>query len=468
MSFQDTSMSATSSQPSSNLFVLVVASIAAIAGILFGFDTGVISGAILFIQKVFNLTPFMNGVIVSAVLVGAMVGSVLSGSFADYFGRRKMLIVTALIFVIGTLGSAFAHTLTILYISRLCVGIAIGIASFTAPLYISEISPPNYRGALVSLNQLAITVGIMLAYIVDYSLAGSQLWRWMFGLGVIPAIILFFGMMFLPESPRWLFFRNHIDQARKTLQKIRGSNDVEMELQEIKSSLITHGDWKVFFQKWMWPAIFIAFGLGFFQQFGGINTIIYYAPTVFEMAGFHGAVGAILATAGIGLVNVSFTVVALFLIDHWGRRPLLIIGLIGMIIALSVMSLSFYFGAHAAFLKWFAFASMIVYIASFAISLGPVMWLVISEIFPLEIRGLGTSVATAFSWACNGVVSLTFLTLIQLFAASGAFLIYACISVLGLIFVCFAMPETKGTTLEQIEKNLHNGVRMRDLGQKTL
>lgn len=445
--------------------VVLVASIAAVAGILFGFDSGVISGAILFIQKEYNLTPFMNGLIVSAMLLGALLGSAVSGRFADLYGRRTLLIVVAFIFIIGTMATVLAPSILTLYIGRLIVGVAIGIASYTAPLYISEVSPAEYRGMLVSLNQLAITLGIMMAYVVDAAFANSGAWRWMFGVGVIPALILFFGMLFLPKSPRWLLYNGYFESARKTLQKIRECEDVEDELNEIKNSFVKKSDWRMLFQPWLLPAIIISLGLGFFQQAIGINTIIYYAPTIFEMAGFKTALAAILATAGIGVVNVLFTIIALPLLDRWGRRPLLIIGIIGMLISLIALSVAFHYGASAGpALKWTAMASMLVYIACFAISLGPIMWLLFSEVFPLEIRGLGTSLAVAASWGFNGVVALTFLPLVEKLGASGTFVIYTIIAVLALLFAVKKVPETKGVSLERIEKNLRRGVSSRHLG----
>lgn len=447
-------------------FVVLVASVAAVAGILFGFDTGVISGAILFIRKLFDLSPFMNGLVVSAVLIGALMGSGVSGRFADYFGRRNLLVITAVIFLLGTVGSALSVSVLELVISRIIVGLAIGVASFTAPLYISEISPPQYRGALVSLNQLAITVGIMLAYVVDAVFAQQGAWRWMLGMGVIPAFVLLFGMLFLPKSPRWLIRQGFNKLAKKTLQTIRRTENVDAELKDIQESIGEQGNWRLLLQKWVRPALVIGLGLAFFQQCTGINTIIYYAPTIFQIAGFKSDLVALLATSGVGAVNVLFTVISLFLIDRVGRRPLLIVGLIGMLISLLLLSIVFHFDTHTGMLRWFALGSMILYIMCFAISLGPIMWLMIAEIFPLEIRGLGSSLAVSASWGFNMIVALTFLTLVKSFGAQGAFFLYAMLSVFGVVFVITMIPETKGTTLEKIENNLRAGVRARDLGQQ--
>lgn len=449
-----------------NFYVVMVATIAAIAGILFGFDTGVVSGAILFIRNEYHLSSLMNGIVVSSVLGGALVGSLLSGSFADYFGRRKLLIITSIIFIIGTLGSAMSLSITYLILSRFIVGLAIGIASFAAPLYISEVAPLEHRGALVSLNQLAITIGIMLAYFVDMIYDHNlNNWRLMFGFGIIPAVILFFGMLFLPKSPRWLALKGRIDEARKTLQRVRGIQFKESELTGIRNSLKEKGSWTLLLQRWLMPAIGIGLALGFLQQCTGINTIIYYAPTIFEMAGFKSAAGAILATTGIGVVNVLFTIIALPLIDRWGRRPLLISGMICMLLSLGFLAFSFAYQADIASLRWFALVSMLVYIAGFAISLGPIMWLIIAEIFPLEIRGFASSLMVSASWMFNAAVALTFLTLIQKLGQTGTFLIYGVICFFGILFVIFKVPETKGASLEQIENNLRAGVRSVDLGK---
>lgn len=455
-----------------NFFTFITASVAGLAGILFGFDTGVISGAILFIAQEFNLSPAMNGLVVSSVLFGALIGSGLSGRFSDAFGRKKLLIVTAIIFLTGTLGSALAPNLFFLVTTRIIVGIAIGIASFTAPLYISEIAPPKYRGALVSLNQLAITVGILVSYLTDYALSDDEGWRLMLGIGVIPALGLLIGMCFLPESPRWLLLKGYTEKAKEILKYVRNEPNVDAEFNEIQKTvkqetLSSKKKWTVLLQKWVRPAIIVGFGLAFFQQVTGINTIIYYAPTIFKMAGFESASTAILATMGVGIVNVIFTIIALPLIDKLGRRPLLLIGLTGMTFALGILSIAFLHGTQdLGILKWFALGSMVLYIACFAISLGPIMWLMFSEVFPLSIRGLGASVAASFQWGLNMLVALTFLTLIQLLTPGGTFLLFAAISVAGIFFVYYTVPETKGISLEEIEANLVAGKKSRDLGQR--
>ena len=445
-----------------NGFVIFVASIAAIGGILFGFDTGVISGAILFIKTQFHLTSLMNGVVVSASLVGAIIGAALSGKAADRFGRKRLLMLAALIFIVGTLSSAYSAGVVELVISRIILGLGIGISSFTAPLYISEVSPTRLRGALVSLNQLAVTVGIFVSYFVDEYFSKTGDWSHMFMVGVIPAVILFIGLIFLPYSPRWLCLRGKFDEAIAVLKKIRHSTHVEVEFKEIKESVSKQGDWHGLLKAWIRPAIWIGIGLGFFQQFTGINTVIYYAPTIFKLSGFSSNSIAILATMGIGAINVLATIVAIPLIDRVGRKPLLYVGMTLMAVCLFGLSLSYIFAT--ADLKWIAFTSIFFYVIGFAISLGPIMWLMFTEVFPLKVRGVATSIMASMQWAFNFIVSLTFLSLIKYFHESGTFALYGVICVLGIIFVYLKVPETKGTSLEKIEANLRAGVPSRDLG----
>lgn len=449
-----------------NYFFILVAVIAAFAGILFGYDTGVISGAILFIKYQFHLTPFTNGLVVSAVLFGALLGAIISGRMADHFGRKRLLVVVSLIFIFGSLTTAMAQSVLTLIVGRIVIGFAIGISSYTAPLYISEIAPSKHRGALVSLNQLTITIGILLSYLVDYYFAAVGNWRMMLAMGAIPASCLFLGMLMLPDSPRWMIAKAKFNKALEVLRRIRQSDEhAQQEFLTIQDSVKQHNDnWRVLFTRTLRPTLIVGVGLAVLQQVTGINTIIYYAPTIFQMAGFHSAVSAILATIGVGIVFVLFTVIALPLIDILGRRPLLFIGLIGMAICLGGMSLVFSPWIHGEFVSKLALASMLFYIASFAISLGPIMWLMIAEIYPLRIRGFGASLATCVNWGSNMLVAMTFLTLINALGPSVTFIVYLVISLLGIYFIDRYIPETKGVTLEQIEKNLYDGLPARELG----
>lgn len=432
--------------------VTIVATISALAGLLFGYDTGVISGAILFVQEDFRLTTFQEEIVVSAVLLGATIGAIAGGRLTDRLGRRTTLLQVAGLFMLGAIGTALSSTMAWLSLGRLVVGIAIGIASFTAPLYISEISPPSVRGKLVSLNQLMITIGIVCSYLADYALAASRGWRWMFGLAAIPALILLIGILFVPESPRWYMSRSMKDKAREVLFGMHTPAMAEAELAEIEESLkLQEGDWKELLSARLRPALIIGIGLAVFQQFTGINTVIYYAPTIFQFAGLRSNAAAILATAGVGVVNVLFTVVALWLLDRAGRRPLLLYGLVGMIVSLAVLGFAFMSPNLGHALAWISLVCVMLYVACFAIGLGPVFWLMISEIYPLKIRGRAMSIATVMNWGSNLLVALTFLTLLRSVGRPGTFWLYAFVGVLAWIFVYRLVPETKGKTLEQIE-----------------
>jgi SP family galactose:H+ symporter-like MFS transporter len=446
-------------------FITVIAGISALGGLLFGYDTGVISGAILFIQKDFGLSAMQEEIVISAVLLGAVIGAAVGGTLADCFGRRRVLILTAVIFALGAVGTALAPDVVWLIAGRMIIGAAIGVASFTAPLYISEVSPVNIRGRLVSLNQIALTAGIVISYLVDYALAGSRGWRWMFGLAAIPAAALGIGMLFVPESPRWLVSRALPEQAQAVLRRIRGTADVADELTEIQSSLKRQGGrWSELLSPLVRPALIVGIGLAIFQQVTGINTVIYYAPTIFQAAGFASAPVAILATVGVGVVNVLMTVAAMLLLDRVGRRPLLLSGLVGMVLSLGALGLAFALPNLQRQLGWIAVGSLMAYVGAFAIGLGPVFWLLISEIYPLKIRGLAMSLATVTNWSVNLFVALTFLTLIQLVGRPGTFWLYGLVGVGAWFFAYRLVPETKGRSLEEIESHWRSGLHPREMG----
>jgi MFS transporter, SP family, galactose:H+ symporter len=446
-------------------FVYVAASFAALGGLLFGYDTGVISGALIFIKREFGLTTAAEEVVVSGVLLGATIGAIFGGKAADLFGRRRVLLVTAAIFGIGALASAVASSPTMLIISRVVLGLAIGLASTNVPVYLSEVAPPHARGWVVSLFQLAVTVGIVVAYLTDYAFAGIEGWRWMLGLAVVPALVFGTGMFFLPETPRWLIRGGHHEVAQRVLVRIRELPDVSVEIEEIKASLAQQaesGHWTDLLRRQVRPALVVGLGLAIFQQITGINTVIYYAPRILQSAGFNSASGAILATVGVGVVNVGMTIVAMFLVDRAGRRPLLLVGIAGMIITLGALGLSFRISNPSGQLAWISVICLMGYVASFAISLGPIFWLLIAEIYPLKIRGLAEGTAATFNWASNLIVSLTFLTLVEKLGASSTFLLYAVASVASWVFAYCFVPETKGRSLEQIEafwRERHHGHR---------
>jgi len=445
----------------SQRYVYIAAIFAAIGGLLFGYDTGVISGALIFIKQSFGLSIFQQELAVSSVLVGAAVLAITGGSLSDRYGRRKMLLITSVVFIVGALVCAAAGSIQILILGRVIVGMGIGLASSVVPLYISEISPADARGWQVSLFQLAITVGILAAYLADYVFTPSAAWRWMLGLAVIPGALLGAGMLFLPETPRFLARHGHFDLARSVLVKIRGTQDVEKEFQEIKvasQESALRGHVSDLLLPAIRPALMIGIGLAIFQQVTGINTIIYYAPYIIRTAGISSIQGSILATAGIGTVNVVMTLVSMWLIDRVGRRPLLLTGIAGMIISLGALGYIFHLSKSGEY-AGFAVVILMFYVASFAISLGPIFWLLIAEIYPLKIRGLAAGIAAGTNWLANFAVSLTFLSLLKLLGPSLTFWLYGVLAIGSWLFSYYLVPETKGRSLEEIETVLHKGLR---------
>ncbi|MCW6511766.1 sugar porter family MFS transporter [Lichenifustis flavocetrariae] len=450
--------------PERQRLVYLATAISALGGMLFGYDIGVISGAILFIKTEFALSSSAEEVVVSAVLLGSLVGAIAGGMIADRLGRRKLSIVTAAVFGVGAIGAALAPGTGWLIAARLLAGTAIGVASFVAPLYISEIAPVAIRGKLVSVNQVALTSGIVISYLVDYAFAGAQAWRWMFALAVIPAAAFGIGLMFIPDSPRWLVGRGRVDEARAVLKRIRSPDQAERELKEIQSGAAQQkGRWSELLSPTLRPAMIVGVGLAIAQQITGINTVIYYAPTIFKFAGLSSASGAILASVGVGVINVAFTLVAMQLIDKVGRRPLLLVSLAGMALGLIVLGLAFALPQLSGSLGWIAVGSLMVYVGAFAVGLGPVFWLMLSEIYPLRIRGRAMSVGTVANWAANLVVALSFLTLTQVLGKPATFWLYGAVTLGSWVFAYLLVPETKGKTLEQIEAHWRDGKPARDL-----
>jgi MFS transporter, SP family, galactose:H+ symporter len=428
---------------------LYVAAVAALGGLLFGYDTGVISGALLFVKRSFHLGSTGQSVVVSAVLVGAVIGAGAAMLIGDRIGRKVLIAASAVVFIVGTAIAAGATGVGVLIAGRAILGVAIGLSSSVVPVYIAEISPERRRGGFVALFQLAITVGIFLAYVVDYAFASIHGWRWMFLCGVVPAMVLLAGVLVLPRSPRWLALAGRDEEAREVLAAI-GEGDVDEEFAEIEASFEhVQAGWRELFAPLARNALLVGLGLGIFQQFIGINTVIYYAPTILQFSGFHSATVAILATLGVGAVNVGMTVVAVRLIDRVGRRPLLLGGLIPMALALFSIGIAFDLGSGP--VRWIAIASLIVYVASFAVSWGWGFWLLNAELYPLEVRGRGTALVVMVQWIANLAVSLTFLLLIHAIGKPATFWLYAGLCVAAFVFTAFAVPETKGKTLEEIE-----------------
>lgn len=433
-------------------FVYVAAGITAIGGLLFGYNLTVIGGAILFIKQQFALSPGLEEIVVSAVLVGALIGAAVGGPLADRSGRRMALILTAVIFALAAIWSALAPTVAWLIGGRVVAGVSIGTVSVTATLYISEVSPADIRGRLVSLFIFASASGFLASGLVDYAFSGAHAWRWMFGLGVIPAIIFCIGMWFLPETPHWLVSHALHDKARAVLVRVRGTPNVDDELQSIQSSIGHHsGGWVQLLSPVVRPALIVGIGLGICQRATGINLGFFYAPTIFEFAGFESTAIDILATAGLGVTMVLMTIVAMRVVDRVGRRVLLLTGLAGMAISLGVLGLAFLVPDRSGILGWVAVVSLMLVVASWTIGPGAVVFVLISEIYPLEIRGMAMSVATVALWAGYLLVTLTFLTMVQILGEAGTYSFYTMMGIGGWLFVYFFAPETKGKSLEEIQ-----------------
>jgi sugar porter (SP) family MFS transporter len=436
-------------------FVVRLGLIAALGGFLFGYDTGVISGALPFISKALGASKFDQQAFVGALLVGAVIGAVLSGYSADALSRRRTKIIAGVVYVLGALGSAVSQTAAELIAARLVLGLAVGTASFVAPMYISELAPKRLRGGVTSFNQLMIVSGIFLAYVVNWALKGAaDNWRWMLGLGALPGLALAIGMYFQPFSPRWLIQQGDEEQARAVLRRARtgGDEEIDQEVAEIKKAAAQERGVRELWQPKIRPLVVVGLALAIAQQLIGVNTVIYYAPTILKFAGV-GTGSAITQALSVGITNVIFTIVAVVLIDRVGRRPLLIVGTCGCVAALVVLGVYF---ADAGFksASWLPLVCLIVYIASFAIGLGPVFWLMISEIFPLRVRSPAMAVSTVGNWTANFLVSSFFLSLTSAITKQGAFWLYAGFGVLALVYFAVRVPETKDRSLEQIERDL--------------
>ena len=451
------------------LWLYVVAIVASLGGLLSGYDTGVISGALLFINETWDLSISLQGLVVSSVLIGAVIGAATNGVLADIFGRKKIIMATAIIFILGSILCGFAPNVYVLIISRIFVGLAVGIVNFVIPLYLSEIAPKAVRGTLVSLYQWAITAGILFSYAINSAFANSVFsWRWMLLAGVLPGLVLLIGMSFMSDTPRWLISKNKDEEAKKVLRKIEPDVDTENEIKEIKHTLKLNEnlDRKFKFKKWMIMPFVVGIGIMFAQICTGINTIIYYAPTIFKIAGFDSNSNAIYATTGIGVVNFLMTIVAVFFTDKLGRKPLLYFGLTGVMLSLAALGCAFaYQEVLGAGLKVVAVGSLVTYIICFAMSLGPIGWILVSEVFPLKIRGIAMSICTVANFAFNFFVVGSFPVLIHKIGGAYTFWGFAAVSLLCILFVYFFVPETKGISLEQIESNWIHGVKPRDFSK---
>jgi sugar porter (SP) family MFS transporter len=435
-------------QDGSARYLYLPAAVAAIGGLLFGFDTAVINGAIVFLKRQFALSDSQTEIGASSLLLGCVFGAALAAFTSDRFGRKKLLLAAAALFTISSIVTGLALNLTEFVLARLLGGLAIGLASTLSPLYIAEISPARIRGLLVSVNQLAIVTGILLSYSVNYGLTGvgPSNWRWMFASAAVPSAFFLLALLYVPESPRWLVQNEREAEAEQFLARINGRDAAQAEIRAIRSAVAEESGNVLdpVFRKPLVVAILIAL----FSQFTGINTIIYYGSLVFlEHVPNQTASTALFANVLIGAINFVATILGMYLIDRVGRKPLMTSAFAGM--AISLVGLAAAIRLQAPSLVVLVF--VLIYVACFAVGIGTGTWVLMSEICPTRIRGRAMSIATVFLWCGTLVVTLTFLSLARVLTAPGAFLLYAVVCIAAFLFVRRAVPETKGRSLEEIE-----------------
>ncbi len=435
-------------------FVYLVSAVAALGGLLFGFDTAVINGAIIFLRSAFGLSTQQTEFAAGSLLTGCIFGAAFAGTLSDRFGRKRLLLVAGLLFLVSAIGAAIPNNLSQFVVARIIGGLAIGVASAISPLYIAEISPAHVRGRLVTLNQLAIVIGILMAFLVNWQLArlGPQSWRWMFLFAGFPALVLVFSLLAVPESPRWLVQHGRSPEALRVLTKVDGPERGPQILDEIQNAIAEETSISAS-ALWRPPLIrpmTLALMIAIFSQVTGINTILYYGSIIFtEHVKSEGASSALLANVVIGGINLLGTIVAILFFDRAGRRPLLLAASGGMGVSLAVLGLVFHSPNAPAAL---VLALILLYVASFAIGLGPGSWLLMSELFPTTVRGRAMSIATVGIWVACLLITVTFLSLVTALGASGAFWAYGSLCFVTFAFVWIFVPETRGRSLEEIER----------------
>lgn len=454
--------------PNNRFHVVLTSVIAALAGLLFGLDIGVISGALPFIARQFHVGDQMQEWIVSSMMVGAALGALGSGWMAKAIGRKYSLMIGTALFACASGVCAFAWSPEMLITGRVFLGVAVGIASFTAPLYLSEIAPRTMRGAMISLHQLMVTVGILAAFLSNTAFSGTGDWRWMLGVIAFPALALLFGLLFLPRSPRWLMSRGRNEEAERVLEKLRSDRkSIETEMSEIADQL------KVEFQGWGLfrsnPNFRRTVGLGIMlqvmQQLTGINVVMYYAPRIFGLAGYGTSHDQLWGTVIVGAVNVAATFIAIGLVDRWGRKPILYTGFTVMALALATLGALLHIGVTSGASQIAAVVMLLVFIAGFAMSAGPMIWILCAEIQPMKGRDFGIAASTFVNWVANTIAGATFLTLLNTLGHAQTFWLYAVMNAAFIFLTLWLVPETKGVSLEQIERNLMDGRALRKLGE---
>ncbi|MBR0560203.1 sugar porter family MFS transporter [Neokomagataea anthophila] len=433
-----------------------IATISATGGLLFGYDTGIISSALLQIRAQFHLSTLGAEIVTSTIILGALVGCLGAGPISDRFGRRKTIMLAAALFIVGTIGAAAATTVQVLSLSRLVLGLAIGAASQIVPIYIAEISPAHRRGRLVVAFQLAVVMGVTFSFLTGYALQHAS-WRWMFGIGMLPAVVLFVGMAFLPNSPRWLAMQGRHDEALEVLLRVRSSSDIAHdELHDIVSHQEKQAPWSELKKPWVRPALVASVGIALLCQLTGINAIMYYAPTIFAGAGF-GESTALLTSVAVGLAMVGATFFGGWAVDRWGRRTLILRMLPGAAVSLVVLGLMFSLHLTHGWGAWVMVLSLMGYTVFNTGSLSVAIWLVGAEVYPLSCRSKGMSLVAGSHWGADLLISLTTLTLVRELGADMTFWLYAAVNAFAVWFVLRYVPETKGYSLEELEARLRNG-----------
>jgi sugar porter (SP) family MFS transporter len=433
-------------------YVVLLAATTAISGFLFGFDTAVINGVLLLLRREFALSNLQTEIAASSLLLGCLLGAAAASMIGDRYGRRKSLVAAALLFAFSSIGAALASTVTIFAVARLIGGLAIGLASVLTPVYIAEISPSKNRGTLVSLNQLAIVIGILSAYLVNWRVArfGESSWRWMLAVAALPSIAFLFGLLLIPESPRWLISIGDHNQGERVLARMFGEEMAKEQVEAVEQAVAgEEGSWREVLSPNMRKRLAIGMLLALFSQITGINTVLYYGSIIVSehFPGQSTSI-ALIANVIIGTVNVLFTIVAMIFLDRWGRRAILMIASGGMAVALTLLVIGFNVGVSPLLML----ASILLYVAFFALGMGPGPWLIISEIFPTKVRGRAASIATSTLWSGTLLVTFTFLTLVKILNLWGTFALFGALSAFCCIFVWKMVPETKGRTLEQIQQ----------------
>jgi len=433
-----------------NAYIIGISFVSALGGYLFGFDFAVIAGALPFLRNEFQLNAWWEGFLTGSLALGCIFGCLIAGNLADWYGRKPGLMIAALIFAISSLGMASSSSFIFFVSMRFAAGIGVGMASMLSPMYIAEVSPASVRGRNVAINQLTIVSGILITNLVNYTLAdrGTEAWRWMFGLGAVPSVLFFIGVLWLPESPRWLMKAGKNQKAEAVLRKIGSSDFTANTIRDINTSLqgSVKESYKAVFKKAVRPAVFIGVSLAVFQQFCGINVVFNYTSTIFESAGAN-LDRQLFETVAIGIVNLLFTLTAMWQVDKLGRKPLMLFGSLGLSVLYIVLACLLGSGASAGFISLF----VLLAIATYATSLGPVTWVLISEIFPNKVRGLATSVAVVSLWAAYFILVFTFPVLSKKLGTYGPFWLYAGICLAGFFFIRSKVKETKGKTLEELE-----------------